>query len=97
MFQENAFSCILVSDGQLSYVILAYDQVTWTVGYTKNNSESFTEPVWVGFSAGDGERYTSVVDHFSIDVGDLLLKSNVNESGIWIFRVDGNSTVSGGK
>ena len=63
----------------------------------KNDFTITTLPAWLGFSAGDRIRYTSITDTFSISVSDILFTSNVNQSGVWIFRVDGNSTVPGGK
>ena len=63
----------------------------------KNDSTNATLPAWLGFSAGDGIRYTSIIDTFSIAVGDISRISNVNNSGVWVFRVDGNSILLGGK
>lgn len=90
--QENAlsFHCILASDGQTSYVLMVYSSINWI-------STNSTLPIWVGFSAGDGLRYTSITDKFSISISNISSVSNVNRSGVWIFRVDGNSTVSGGE
>ena len=91
------FSCILVSDGERSYVLLKYNNINWTEAPVKNDSTNTTLPAWLGFSAGDGIRYTSITDTFSISVDDVSFTSNINQSGVWIFRVDGNSTISGGK
>ena len=63
----------------------------------KNDSTNTTLPAWLGFSAGDGIRYTAITDTFSITVGDIPFTSNVNQSGLWIFRVDRNITTTGGE
>ena len=88
--QENTFHSILASDGQVSYVLMMYTQISWTL----TNS---TLPAWVGFSAGDGTRYTSVTDTFSVSIRNLSSTSNINQAGVWIFRVDENTVLSGGK
>lgn len=74
-----------------------YSKISWTEAPVKNDPGNTTVPAWLGFSAGDGVRYTSIPDTFSASVNDISFTSNVNESGVWIFRVDGNSTISGGK
>ena len=74
-----------------------YSNITWSEAPVKNDSTNTTLPTWLGFSAGDGIRYTSITDTFSISVDDISFTSNINQSGVWIFRVDGNSTISGGK
>ena len=93
----NTFSCVLASDGERSYVLLMYSNISWTEAPVKNDSTNSSLPAWLGFSAGDGIRYTSITDTFSISVDDVSFTSNVNQSGLWIFRVDGSSSVSGGK
>ena len=97
ILQDNTFNCILASDGDKSYVLMMYSSIDWTATLVKNDSTNATLPAWLGFSAGDGIRYTSITDTFSISVGDISSTSNIKQSGVWIFRVDGNSTVSGGE
>lgn len=84
---------MLASDGQESFVIMKYDNITWTDSQLKNDS---TVVAWVGFSAGDGQ-YTSVTEYISVSVNDLMSGSNINQSGVWIFQVDGETAVSGGE
>ena len=88
--QKNTFHSILASDGQISYVLMMYTQISWTL----TNS---TLPAWAGFSAGDGARYTSITDTFSVSIRNLSSASNINQDGVWIFRVDENTVLSGGK
>ena len=78
-------------------MVIEYSSIKWTETSLKNDSMNTTVPAWVGFSSGDGVRFTSVTDYFSISVGDVSSASNINQSGLWIFRVDGNSTISGGQ
>lgn len=68
---------------------MMYSNISWTEAQQKS--------AWVGFSAGDGVRYTSITENFSISISDISIASNVNQAGVWVFRVDGNSTVSGGE
>lgn len=75
-----------------------YTNISWTETPVKNDSVDATLPAWLGFSAGDGIRYISITDTLSISVGDISFHSNLNNPGVWIFRVDRNNTVlSGGK
>ena len=74
--------------------MLVYSNISWTEAPV---NENITLPAWQGFSAGDGIRYTSITDTFSASVGNISFTSNVNESGVWIFRVDGNDIVLGGE
>ena len=78
-------------------MLIEYSSIKWTESSSKNESINTTVSAWVGFSAGDGVRYISITDYFSISVGDVSSASNINQSGLWIFRVDGNSTISGGQ
>lgn len=93
----NTFSCILASDGERSYILLVYRDISWTEAPVKNDPTNTTLPAWLGFSAGDGIRYTSISDMFSIFIDDISFGSNVNHPGVWTFRVDRNNSVSGGK
>ena len=75
-------------------MLLQYTSISWTDTRLQNDSTNttVTVPAWVGFSAGDGVRHTSVTVDFSLSTSDLSSASNVNQSGLWVFRVDGNST-----
>ena len=74
-----------------------YTNISWTEAPLKNDSKNATLPAWLGFSSGDGIRYTSITDSLSVSVDDISLTSNINFPGVWIFRIDGNRTVSGGE
>ena len=66
-----------------------YSNISWTEAPIKDESTNTTLPAWLGFSAGDGIRFTSI--------SDTSLTSNVNHSGVWTFRVDGNNVIQGGE
>ena len=49
-----------------------------------------------GFNAGDGMRYRLLPGSQTEAVRNLSFTSNVDTPGLWIFRVDGDSIISGG-
>jgi len=52
----------------------------------------------VGFSAGNGSfRYYTLNGSGTDEVLKLNSTSNINRPGVWIFKVDGDDVVSGGK
>ncbi len=91
MYQRNTFQCILVSDGQRSFVEFFYADglIQWTTGDASGGSGGLggTE-AQVGFNAGDGIRFASVPGSQTPDIINIDTTSNVGRGGVWLFRVD---------
>ncbi|CAG2206870.1 Sushi, nidogen and EGF-like domain-containing protein 1 [Mytilus edulis] len=85
------FQCVLVTDGEHSFVILNYYKVQWTTG-TSNSGDASTglggTPAQVGFDAGDGIHYYAVPSSRTPDIINITHMSNVGIPGKYIFRVD---------
>lgn len=51
----------------------------------------------MGLDSGDGEHYYTLPDHQKLSAADVELTTNVGVLGRWVFRVDGDTVVPGGK
>ena len=49
------------------------------------------ENAQIGFNAGDGVRSFSLPESLTADTVDIELRSNINEEGVFVFRVDSRS------
>lgn len=91
-------------------MILLYGDLQWTAAEScrgsgsGSGSESGNEcsldtvSAQVGFSAGnDSFRYYTLNGSGTDEVLKLNSTSNINRPGVWIFKVDGDDVVSGGK
>ncbi|XP_028518380.1 uncharacterized protein LOC110250391 isoform X2 [Exaiptasia diaphana] len=90
----NTFQSVLLTDGRYSFVRFNYHKITWTTGTTSGgnpkNGLGGTE-AGCGFNAGFGNHSYNVAfnGYRNISVLDLPFKTNVNKSGVWMFRTDG--------
>lgn len=49
-----------------------------------------------GFNAGDNTHWLSITSSRNVSVLDLPYKSNVNQKGVWMFRIDKAKVEEGG-
>ncbi|KXJ29935.1 Sushi, nidogen and EGF-like domain-containing protein 1 [Exaiptasia diaphana] len=89
----NTFQAVLLTDGRYSFVRLNYHNITWTTGTTSGgNPDNGLGGIEAGcgFNAGFGNHSYNVTfnKYRSIGVLDLPFKTNVNKSGVWMFRTD---------
>lgn len=89
--QTNTFQCVLVSDGTLSYVIFLYGdgEIQWTTGDNSggNYGVGGTQAL-VGINAGDGIQSLSVPESQTPAIINIDRTSNIQTSGVWIFKVN---------
>lgn len=71
----NTFQIVLVTDGQMSFVLFIYGEIQW--GFAN-----------VGFNAGDGTRFFMVPGALTADAISIETDSNVGLPGLYIYRVD---------
>ncbi|KAM8874516.1 sushi, nidogen and EGF-like domain-containing protein 1 isoform 2-T2 [Spinachia spinachia] len=88
----NTFQAVLITDGELSFTIFQYNNITWTTGM---HASSGGNPAGLGgiaaqagFNAGDGKRYFNIPGSRTADVVDLEATTNVGYPGKWVFRID---------
>jgi len=71
----NTLQVVLATDSQVSFVFFIYGNITWG---TAN----------VGFNAGDSLRFFIVPGALTSQTRNIEMGSNVNVSGLYIYRVD---------
>ena len=84
--QSNTFQCILATDGTASYVLLLYNSTTFS---SSNGSFAISRFI------GDITSYDLPGSGTAV-VSSLSSKSNVAIPGLWVYRVDGSTILSGG-
>ena len=67
----------MATDGQATFVFLIYSNIEWGVAN-------------IGFNAGDGVRSFMVPGALTAQTTSIDMGSNVNISGLYIYRVDQN-------
>ena len=75
----NTFQVWLGSDRRVSFVVFLYGDMEWG------------ENAQIGFNAGDFVRSFSLPESLTADTVDIELRSNINEEGVFVFRVDSKS------
>ncbi|RNA31957.1 nidogen and EGF-like domain-containing 1 [Brachionus plicatilis] len=73
----NTFQSVLASNGNLSFVIFNYEQLTWSV-----------ETAQAGLNGGDGTHYFNLPGSFSSSIKKLTNLSNIGVVGKWMYRTD---------
>ena len=76
---RNTFQAILATDGETSTVSFVYGDIQWGEGAE------------IGFNAGDGVGFLSVPSARTSATVDIEFQTNVNVTGLFIYRVDGES------
>ena len=77
--QTNTFQAVVAVSGDETYAIFLY------VGSLIQRSEN----VFAGYSAGSGTNVSySIPGSLSEAILGIVFTSNVNEPGVWVFRLD---------
>ncbi|GAA6102591.1 sushi, nidogen and EGF-like domain-containing protein 1 isoform X1 [Tachysurus ichikawai] len=88
----NTFQVVLITDGELSFTIFQYHNVTWTTGMHASSGGDRSGlggiAAQAGFNAGDGRRYFNIPGSRTGDVVEVETTTNVGYPGRWVFRID---------
>ncbi|XP_063058064.1 sushi, nidogen and EGF-like domain-containing protein 1 isoform X2 [Engraulis encrasicolus] len=88
----NTFQVVLITDGELSFTIFQYHNVTWTTGMHATSGGDAHGlggiAAQAGFNAGDGKRYFNIPGSRTDDVVGVEETTNVGMPGRWVFRID---------
>uniref|UniRef100_A0A3Q4H8C9 Sushi, nidogen and EGF-like domain-containing protein 1 n=1 Tax=Neolamprologus brichardi TaxID=32507 RepID=A0A3Q4H8C9_NEOBR len=90
--QVNTFQVVLITDGELSFTIFQYNNITWTTGMHASSGGNLVGlggiAAQAGFNAGDGKRYFNIPGSRTADVVNVEGTTNVGFPGRWVFRID---------
>ncbi|KAI1896385.1 hypothetical protein AGOR_G00094240 [Albula goreensis] len=75
--QETTFQVVLISDGNLSFVLMNYGDIGPT-----------NQSVQAGYDAINSTHHFQILDNLQENIIALNYTSNVNETGRWVFRTD---------
>uniref|UniRef100_A0A8D2ZIQ1 Sushi, nidogen and EGF-like domains 1 n=1 Tax=Scophthalmus maximus TaxID=52904 RepID=A0A8D2ZIQ1_SCOMX len=88
----NTFQVVLITDGELSFTIFQYNNITWTTGMHASSGGNLAGlggiAAQAGFNAGDGKRYFNIPGSRTADVVNVEGTTNVGYPGRWVFRLD---------
>eukprot|EP00057_Strongylocentrotus_purpuratus_P000525 XP_001177888.3 PREDICTED: sushi domain-containing protein 2 isoform X1 [Strongylocentrotus purpuratus] len=90
----NTFQCILLTDGDFCGVIMVYDDIDWDGDESGDESIAPTsdtddKTAQAGFNAGDNINYYMIEISGPVGIIDIETRSNIDQPGTWVFRVDG--------
>uniref|UniRef100_A0A7N6BGB5 Sushi, nidogen and EGF-like domains 1 n=1 Tax=Anabas testudineus TaxID=64144 RepID=A0A7N6BGB5_ANATE len=96
----NTFQVVLITDGELSFTIFQYNNITWTTGMHASSGGNLAGlegiAAQAGFNAGDGKRYFNIPGSRTADVVNVEETTNVGYPGRWVFRIDDANVELGG-
>ncbi|XP_067851680.1 sushi, nidogen and EGF-like domain-containing protein 1 isoform X2 [Heptranchias perlo] len=96
----NTFQIVLVTDGESSFTIFNYENITWTTGMHASSGGDFAGlggiAAQAGFNAGDGKRYFNIPGSRTDDIVDVEMTTNVGLPGRWVFRINDAQVEVGG-
>uniref|UniRef100_A0A3Q3WAJ4 Sushi, nidogen and EGF-like domain-containing protein 1 n=1 Tax=Mola mola TaxID=94237 RepID=A0A3Q3WAJ4_MOLML len=96
----NTFQVVLITDGELSFTIFQYNNITWTTGMHASSGGNLAGlggiAAQAGFNAGDGKRYFNIPGSRTADVVNVEGTTNVGFPGRWVFRIDDANVEVGG-
>uniref|UniRef100_A0A3B4VL62 Sushi, nidogen and EGF-like domain-containing protein 1 n=1 Tax=Seriola dumerili TaxID=41447 RepID=A0A3B4VL62_SERDU len=96
----NTFQVVLITDGELSFTIFQYNNITWTTGMHASSGGNLAGlggiAAQAGFNAGDGNRYFNIPGSRTADVVNVEGTTNVGYPGRWVFRIDNAHVEVGG-
>ncbi|XP_024857944.1 sushi, nidogen and EGF-like domain-containing protein 1 isoform X2 [Kryptolebias marmoratus] len=88
----NTFQVVLITDGELSFTIFQYNNITWTTGRHASSGGNLVGlggiAAQAGFNAGDGKRYFNIPGSRTADMVNVEGTTNVGYPGRWVFRID---------
>ncbi|KYO26244.1 sushi, nidogen and EGF-like domain-containing protein 1 [Alligator mississippiensis] len=96
--KENTFQAVLATDGDISFIMLNYEDIQWTTGIA-SGGDPLTglggTAAQAGFNSGDNTHYYNIPGSRTDNVLNIQRTSNVGVPGRWVFQVDvGISTVA---
>ncbi|KAJ7993401.1 hypothetical protein DPEC_G00272060 [Dallia pectoralis] len=96
----NTFQVILITNGELSFTVFQYHNISWTTGMHASSGGDLAGlggiAAQAGFNAGDGKRYFNIPGSRTDDVVDVEETTNVGYPGKWVFRIDNAQVEVGG-
>uniref|UniRef100_A0A8C1EX78 Sushi, nidogen and EGF-like domains 1 n=1 Tax=Cyprinus carpio carpio TaxID=630221 RepID=A0A8C1EX78_CYPCA len=88
----NTFQVVLITDGELSFTIFQYHNISWTTGMHATSGGDLAGlggiAAQAGFNAGDGRRYFNIPGSRTDDIVEVETTTNVGYPGRWVFRID---------
>uniref|UniRef100_A0A8C2D1U9 Sushi, nidogen and EGF-like domains 1 n=1 Tax=Cyprinus carpio TaxID=7962 RepID=A0A8C2D1U9_CYPCA len=88
----NTFQVVLITDGELSFTIFHYHNISWTTGMHATSGGDLAGlggiAAQAGFNAGDGRRYFNIPGSRTDDIVEVETTTNVGYPGRWVFRID---------
>uniref|UniRef100_A0A8C7GN26 Sushi, nidogen and EGF-like domains 1 n=1 Tax=Oncorhynchus kisutch TaxID=8019 RepID=A0A8C7GN26_ONCKI len=96
----NTFQLVLITNGEVSFTIFQYHDITWTTGMHASSGGDLAGlggiAAQAGFNAGDGKRYFNIPGSRTDDMVDVEGTTNVGRPGRWVFRIDNAQVEVGG-
>ncbi|XP_069497528.1 IgGFc-binding protein-like [Ambystoma mexicanum] len=87
----NTFQAVLISDGTMFFILLNYDLIVWTTGMA-SGGDNLTglggTQAQAGFNSGGSTDFFSIPGSRTADIVNVASTSNVQNPGVWAFRVD---------
>ncbi|KAH0631336.1 hypothetical protein JD844_005625 [Phrynosoma platyrhinos] len=87
----NTFQAVLIANGELSFIMLNYDDIQWTTGIAsgaKPRTGLGGTPAQAGFDSGDKINYYNIPGSRTPDILKIAETTNVRTPGRWMFQVD---------
>ncbi|XP_078236097.1 alpha-tectorin-like [Pogona vitticeps] len=87
----NTFQVVLASDGELSFVVMNYQDIQWISGQA-SGGDALTglegTPAQAGFNSGDADNYFNIPGSWTPSIINISSMSNIMDPGRWVFEVD---------
>ncbi|XP_060113625.1 sushi, nidogen and EGF-like domain-containing protein 1 [Heteronotia binoei] len=87
----NTFQAVLITNRQISFIILNYAGIQWTTG-TASGGNAATglggTPAQAGFDSGDRINHYTIPSSRTSDIINIGRTTNVGVPGRWAFQVD---------
>ncbi|XP_062996680.1 IgGFc-binding protein-like [Elgaria multicarinata webbii] len=87
----NTFQAVLTSNGELSFVMLNYQDIQWISGQA-SGGDVYTglegTPAQAGFNNGDASNYFNIPGSWTSNIINISSMSNIMDPGRWVFEVD---------
>ncbi|XP_042295751.1 alpha-tectorin-like [Sceloporus undulatus] len=87
----NTFQAVLTSNGELSFVILNYQDIQWISGQASGGDVHTGlegTPAQAGFNSGDAHNYFNIPGSWTQNIINISSMSNIMDPGRWVFEVD---------
>ena len=85
--QTNTFQCVLTTNGQDTFVFFLYANGLIEL--------SLSHSIQIGIDGGDGVNHYTVPNSRTPDIVNITRTSNVNQPGLWVFKLDDNNIIAG--